>query len=456
MTMTVTDYIDEQQQHDNRSREVIHVTDAYYTYSDEGVASKRAIIHLVGQSRSNDHRHVEIDGFWPYFFISRAEYGQKKNEITIEMNRSNNRIRGVDDGHCSGGTGDGDGDDPYIGIETGGYVELVKIECQLPKHVRALRDWFDRTWEADVPFTNRFLIDQGITSYCTIPTVENGTTIAPTEIKPIETDAEIPSRILTFDIEVHVGEKGFPDWQVPNQCITAITAHDTETDFYWTGILEYPSWEPEEHYAIEHAYDESDTGRDRDGHIEIYSREDQLIYDFIDIVTSTRPSIFCAWNSDFDIGYLIERARNINTGNVSSLSPSDDVWSIDSERKIARAIKGIQTWDAMAGYRKTQIHEPKSMKLENVASEELGMGKEDIESTDHAWKREPVTFTEYSIRDVEATVDILKATGAIELHENLQAMTGVFYQSLAHNSRICDSMMLREATTHDVATGVKH
>lgn len=381
-------------------KETILVTDCFYTISDEG-KGERPLVHVCGRTWAGERRHVVIDGYRPYFYISWSEYENKHDEIMKRIDQRNSRIIGVDD----------DVDD--LGMETGGHTEIVMIVCQCPYDVPDIRDWFDQTWEADVVFDQRFLIDMDITGGCTIPaSATSDDPITTDEINPVD-EVDIEPSMLTFDIEVHIGEQGFPDHENPDQLVTAITGHDSGSDTYWTGILEHSKWgdDPQALRAVNNAYDNYDFEAldDVDGEVIIYDRDDRLIYEFIEWCIDVDPDIISAWNTEFDIPYVVNRALRVGCDNLKRLSPVGKIDEVENKQcDTERAIKGRQIVDAMDMYEKTQIHESKSNALDAVAQKELGVGKEEIVGTDHAWVHEPETFVQYSIRDVHAVVEILQ------------------------------------------------
>lgn len=415
--------------------EAMLITDCWYTIDDEG-KRKSPVIHVAGQTMDG-YRHVAVTDFLPYFFITEQTYFERQSDIQQEIDRepANQRILDVEWGH--------------EGIATGGTVSLVKLICRVPWDVPQIRAWFDRTWEADVLFSDRFLTDQNITNACTVPTDRD--VITPDAIQPYDDPIDIDPRIVTYDIEVYVGDGGFPDPTLAEQPVTAITAHDSQTDTYWTGVTAHPKW------GIDHVlmrdiraiYDETA----HVGECVVFEpgRDDELVYTFIEWLRDKRPQYVVAWNDAFDAPYVVNRAIKTGCENVQSLSPTGNVeWIDDPDWETSDAINGLPSVDAMDIYEKTIIKKQKSMTLEAVANRVLGEGKVDLdgadaEAIDNAWVDDPEKFVEYSIRDVAATVGIIDECGGTQLFENLQALTGTEWPSLPHNSQIIDDAILRNA-----------
>lgn len=427
-TMKIKDHIDEY----THDRETLYVTECYYSITEQGAKGKRPLIHLCGQDTDGEYSHVTVDGFRPYFFISESEYEQRRDDIHIEINSASSQIIDVEHGH--------------EGLVTGGKEPLVKLTCCIPTDVRDKRGAFEKTWEADILFSDRFMEDLNITDAISVP--HDAETISPDDIRTIDNDGFDP-RIITFDIEVAVGDDGFPDVTIADKPITAITAHDSLTDTYWTGVLEHPKWDNDTltQRNVREAYENHFP--ERDGTVEIFpvGRDDALLYDFIDWVHDHHPTVMMAWNgNDFDVPYIVNRALNEGCNNIKNLSPTEYVSEVeDVGWDTESCIRGIQFIDNIEAYEKTNIHELKSNKLDDVAAELLGHGKEDIDDIDGGWKNDPEQFTKYNIRDVTAVVEIMDECGAMDLYSNIQSLIGVPLNDMDSNKRVVDQAILREA-----------
>lgn len=108
------------------------------------------IIKLFARSAGNSADRVEVSvfGFDPYFYALEEEV--ERNEDFLLSQESVQRIE-------YGGHGSLSGDD------------LAKIYPPYPQDTRTARQLVDKTWAADVPFTNRFRIDTEIRDIIEIP-----------------------------------------------------------------------------------------------------------------------------------------------------------------------------------------------------------------------------------------------------------------------------------------------
>ena len=109
------------------------------------------ILHLYG--RSKQKHHLTISDFHPYFYILSTELPKLETLRSGIFSQAEDRkysqlvgyIRSVRDGYMS------------LFDE-----ELTKIEMEVPWQVGKLRRFFSKSYEADIIFERRFLIDHGV------------------------------------------------------------------------------------------------------------------------------------------------------------------------------------------------------------------------------------------------------------------------------------------------------
>ena len=375
--------------------EVVRVVDAWYEVESDGYQRDMPVLHYHGRSESGEYRHFAIDGYRPYFYVS-----QQEDEETLQNLAHDRRVMDVSVAERTG-VHRGEWDTP-----------LVKVTVECPWHVGQLRDEFDRTWEADVLFPQRFLIDRGVTGLARIPVESNGYLDA-TDVEAVDEDdfdGKIDPRVVTYDIEVatrealeHAFEMGivdgdrdafelgaFPDVNTARRPITAIALHDSYDDEIATFVLRADAWG-------ENASPEIGT--------DVYDDEADLLTDVVRWLVEKRPDVLTAWNADFDAPYFLNRCKQLRVP-IERLSPTGNVDEHNGGgRFINSDITGVHVFDLLKAYEKSQYTELKSSKLENVAAEETEMEKLDVDEQ-HAWVHDPERFTKYVSRDTEATVAI--------------------------------------------------
>jgi DNA polymerase I len=270
-----------------------------------------------------------------------------------------------------------------------------------------MRKFFDEHWEADVFFTNRFLVDSGISRGLSIP--RGRERVSYDEIHALDEDEvpEVDPRMHTVDIEVWSGGE-FPEPEEAEKPITAITAHDSYGDEYFCGIL-HPDAVVE---GVYHTWDEPSFEYEQYSSVDVsvYYDENRLLADYISFVVRTDPDLMTGWNSSrneigngFDYPYIINRAKRINEW-VQDMAYENGGAFVTSHG--SPVIGGREMFDMLQAYKKTQIHEKRSYALGYIAEEELGYGKEDVGNLDDGWLHEPEQFMKYNIRDTEAVFKI--------------------------------------------------
>ncbi|WP_226041140.1 DNA polymerase domain-containing protein [Natrinema sp. DC36] len=422
----------------------------------------KPIIHTLTRDKEGEQRHVEIVGHKPSFYIPEDAYSKRV--------ANNDWVDYAEEGHQS--------------IKG---QSLVKVYCNLPGQIngkndkKGLREYFDKTWEADVFYVNRFLIDTGIKTHFEVDldetwepqSCQGDYRVNVDDVTPVEEPTwKADPRTVTIDIEVESPD-GFPDPSDADHPVTAITAHDSHTDAYTVWVLRHPDWDYSdvevENLVIDHRpetisveIDEDDDGEpiyeDLTVPIEdvkVFSDEGDMRHNFNKYVEARRPDLLSGWNSSctdkgkpFDFPYLINRCQSKNDLSYRDWSPFGEVW----DSHWGPRAKGVEFHDQMKAYKKTRWSKPKGgYGLKNISSEELPIGKLEMEDIDDAWKRDPAAFIEYNIRDVQAVLGIDVAAGVTDLFQNLRKLTGAQWGDCHNNIDLLDHYILRFAHERNVA-----
>jgi len=447
--MALTDIADD--------RESLKVFNLEYSIESEGNFIDEPVVELFCRDEHGERRIVTVEEFYPSFYITEEEFLDRQEELLTEsMAREivareailderlemNTAVRGVPDA-------------PRVRLDD---TKLVQIYTVKPSQVPKLREEFEWTGEADVFFTNRFLVDTGIHRGVSVPAGKERVSVD--EIRALDEEAvpDVAPRMHTVDIEVWTGGE-FPDVMNPRKPVTAITAHDSYEDAYFCGVLNpncvaegaRNSW----HNSLEWEY--PDGVSDDQLSVEVYDSENQLLADYFEFVGETDPDLLTGWNSSrndigsgFDYPYLINRASNINEWSYQELTY--DNGRVFVTNRGAPAVDGREMFDMLQAYKKTQIHEKRSYALGAIAEDELGYGKEDVADLDEGWLHEPVEFMKYNIRDVQAVVQIEEAKGVLDLYDKIRSVAGCTYSEAADsNIGIIDVLFLRQAKGEGLA-----
>jgi DNA polymerase I len=431
-------------------RENLKLTTLEYSIESEGHFLSEPIVELFARDADGNRRMIEVEGFYPFFYITEDEYQEHESDIFTEsMVRSVTAQEFVTSKDNIYNDSLEETDLPPRTTLEG--ENLVRIETVVPSNVSDMRDYFDRTWEADVFFTNRFLIESGIKDGFSIPAGEDRVDFS--EIQTAD-PPDVDPRVVTIDIEVWSGGE-FPDTQNAVKPITAVTVHDSYDDEYYAAVLHPDS----ANIVGGTPYDSFDWGdiswKLPDGveecPVEVYQDEAQMLGFVNNWIIDKDPDLLTGWNSSrneigsgFDYPYWINRCEQVNEWTYKDLSYENGKTFVTN--RGSPVVGGREMFDMLQAYKKTQIHEKRSYSLGYIAEDELGYGKEDVADLDEGWLQNPVDFVEYNIRDVQAVVEIEDVKNVLDMYDHIRSITGGTYSEIADsNIGIIDLLFLRQA-----------
>jgi len=348
----------------------------------------KSVIYLFSRLKNGQKRIQKITNFRPYFYIP-------ANESTL-------------------------------GLEEGGIYETIfgekvkKVFAQRARDISSLRNNFSAHYEADIVFTNRFLIDE-------VDEIENS-----------------KYKIFYLDIET-LSEGGFPDTNVVQQPIVCLTIYDNFKEKYITWI-----WRKDFHRED---IVEGDI-------IKKFSSEHEMLSDVIDYIHQAQPDIITGWNVRFfDMKYLINRMNKLNLPTYL-MSPLRSVYVTKPREGITAGrmfegdpvVKGVVIFDMLNHYRKIHKGELSSYSLNSVATEELGEEKTSTHHTvDEDWQGPNwMNVVTYNKRDVELTVKLDKKTGLISFFDEMRTLAHANFDDCKYYGRIVDLFILRYAKKNNI------
>jgi len=269
------------------------------------------------------------------------------------------------------------------------------IYARDPSEVPDLRKFYDKHYEADIPYTRRFLIDTGVKSYFV---VKDQT------ISPIEPNNEIPLRVWFLDIEVFPGET-LPSPDNPVQPITAITIYDSFLEKYYTLVMGKQKELKKEGNWLKATFD----------------REFDLLIFFSRLLLKLDPDIITGWNIYFDVDYLKARFN---------------------EMKIPLDLSRCEIFDLLAGYK--SLYRRPHYSLKDVAR------YENISDLKKYSMRElrslsPDDLAKYNYLDVRTIVDLDKKLSLVDYYVSLKETAGVAHIEDYSASKLLDTILLRIA-----------
>lgn len=340
-----------------------------------------SLINLWVRDEDNQKRQITISDFQPYFYVENP-FGQFK----------------------------------------GIYGEtLSKVYTKDPSQVRRERENYAKTWESDIIFTRRALIDLDI--YKGIEFPDNQQYVSQNDVKLCEVDIE--PLILFLDIEVLQGE-GFPTAEKAEQPVISFSFRTNRTNKnskYFTYILQ--EGESKIEYEGENV-------------IVYFESEKDLLYAFTEVIEKIQPDIITGWNIiDFDFLYLKNRFKRL------------DLQWLDE--------RSFELFDMLQGYKK--IFSQPSYALKRVAEIEEIDKKENIETFKQVvgyYETDIKRFAEYNRKDVEYIYEIDKKHSLIDYYLNFKWLVGLEnIQKTTVNSILIDTLLLRIAKEKGICLPTK-
>jgi DNA polymerase I len=265
-----------------------------------------------------------------------------------------------------------------------------------PSKVPELRSKYDKHYEADIPYTRRFLVDTGLHDCVEFPAKD---TVMASELLPANCD--IPFRVWYIDIEVL--SETVPEPSEADKPVCSISIYDNYINKYVTLAL-------------------GGTGKVSKGPDWIvywFQKERELLDAFKELFRNVKPDIIVGWNVDFDTTYLSNRSRKLG---------------------LNLELEGCQVFDLLSGFRRLQKRS--SYKLKSIAVEEGLISEYRSFSVD----MRPDEMVEYNKNDVWIMVELDKRYDILDFHIQLKSVVGVnSLEDTFYNAILVDTALLRLA-----------
>ena len=405
-------------------------------YAVEGYGSDEyPVVHVFGrrpvEGGDDVREHVRVLGVEPYFYVPTADLDRdpvEEYDVVIGT-----REEGPD----------GEGYESIRG------EPLTRIVTRTPRDVGAIRDDFETSFEADILFPNRFLIDNGINGGMRVEErrLDDGSgtmQVHEGQLEPADVEADL--RVNTFDIEVD-DRRGFPeDGEEPIICLTS---HDSYDDEYVVWLYDAPEADlppPEDLPEYEGIVGD---GGEVDFTVRTFEAEAAMLDAFIEYVDDTDPDLLTGWNfEDFDAPYVLDRLELLDDGSqydlsIDRLSRIGEVWRSGWG---GPDIKGRVVFDLLYAYKRTMFTELESYRLDAVGERELGVGKERYTGDiGDLWEQDPERLLEYSIRDVELCVEIDRKQDVIAFWDEVRTFVGCKIEDAPTPGDTVDMYVLHKA-----------
>jgi DNA polymerase elongation subunit (family B) len=283
--------------------------------------------------------------------------------------------------------------------------EVIKVYTKLPEDIPKIKQTGLSTYEADIPFYKRYLLDKDIGSHSILEIERNGDYIKKISSKGV---GEFPIRAAALDIETYT-KRAFPNAKVdPILAVSIVSSKESKCI----------TWLDAEGENIIKAKDEKD-----------------LLLKLSEYLSSNKFNVIIGYNSDsFDMPYIHERSRILGV----DFRLNGFELKIKGEKRKVAEINGIAHIDILNFIRNIySIYNLKTetLTLRAVASELIGdkKGEFDWDKITEVFNNRELasTLCSYCVQDSKITLDIFYAV--LPLLAELNKLVG---QTLSDISRM--------------------
>jgi len=383
------------------------IVDRTYRIIKDAQGKEQAYVYLFGRL-ANGASFLTISSFKPFFYIKAADLAKAKRIAPIEHEET--RLTTMDG------------------------ASVVKVILTVPRDVPKLRQAFEDQgipcFEADIRFTQRFLMEQGI--YATLDIHgrhKRGQYVDRIYEEPILTPVNYTPALttLSFDIETSMDGKHL-------YCLSLVLAH---TGGRRSRIL-----------FLDHDERQLDTlGKD----VELFTDEKSLLERFAALVKELDPDVITGWNCiDFDLAFL--KGRFDHHKLPFRLGRTDWECALRLEKSYLKDstadVPGRQVLDGIHLLRSSFVRLD-DYKLETAAQAFLSEGKlvkgdDRHEEITRLYHEEPAKLIAYNLRDSELVLDILDKLRLVELTTLRSMLTGLTMERVRASIASFDSVYIRQ------------
>lgn len=295
------------------------------------------------------------------------------------------------------------------GITQNGIVGVEKLETNLPRDVGQLRGRFQKTFEADILFPIRFLVDKRIR--CGF-SKQNG------ELEPIPDPGTKVTR-MGLDIEVETNGNHIPDERVASNLLICLTSRYQD-----------PNRNEEDQVTF--------TARNED-------EENDMLRDFLKYAKEGNPDLWYGWNVFFDFAHIVGRMKYHHI-QYQSLSPMGYVDLRFDRREVK--ILGSTVFDLHEGFKKYfQGKVLESYVLDHVAARQdhygLGMDVPKFDYVHHMNRDYLDKVVPYNQADVEKIAKLDEKHHIIDHFDAIRRIAGCRSADTLVTTRYADVLFLR-------------
>ncbi len=343
-------------------------------------------IYIFARDAQGNLQKMKVVNFQPYFYIPRSEAALVETIGDLTLTKEFAR-----------------------GITRHGIVDAVKVEAPLPRDVGRLRGRFSQTFEADILFPQRFLVDKGIR--CGLSKL-NG------EIEPIPDPGGQITR-MGIDVELETNGNRIPDERTASNLMISLTCcyqnpNQGETD--WITF----------------------TAEDED-------EETDMLREFLHYTKSMSPDLWYGWNVFFDFAHIIGRMKYHHV-QYQALSPMGYVDLRFDRREVK--ILGSTVFDLHNAFKKYfQGKVLESYRLDDIARRRdhygLSMHVPRFDYIHHMNRDHLDKVVPYNRSDVEKIVRLDAKHSLIDHFDEVRRIAGCRFIDTLETTKYADILYLR-------------
>lgn len=306
--------------------------------------------------------------------------------------------------------------------------EFLKIYASNPGHVPKLREAAKRlgeTFEYDIPFYRRYLIDKGLSPLALVEGTAEGRVVK--EIRNAPTEGAPELRAVAFDIETY-NPKGLPD--AKRDPILMVSYADGS-----------------ENEVLSH------TKRFSNRHVRALKGEKEMLEAFCGLLKEKHADVLCTYNGDvFDLPYMADRARQLRADfrpGRDRAPPATRGRGIRNATRVGGRIH-FDVFNAASFLYRIGAIRPARLTLEKVYADVTGKEKLMVPRHDifRSWDKGGAQLdelAEYCRGDSQACYELAQYSMPLEMELSRVSGLTFFDASRATTGQLIESVFLREA-----------
>ena len=376
----------------------------FIVYPSYRIKEGKAQVLLYGRLE-NGESFATINDFKPYFWIKQSD---KKiaEKILKDMDTKNITIE----------------DSKFKNFDD---EEMSKVILAIPREVPELKKIFMEnnviSYEADIRFSYRYMIDKGIKAGMEIKgkTIENEFMVDKVFENPELTPTDFSPKLKIVSIDIETDMKNSKIWSI------SLYSEDIKKVLF--------------------------LGQGNFKNAECFKTEKELLEKFKEEIIKYDPDVITGWNLiDFDLMIIKDRFKQnsiqfiLGRTNQECSIRLTDSYFIDSKANFP----GRTVIDAMS-LMKVSFMRLDDYKLQTAAKTILGEGK--LITADHRgteierlYKEEPQKLIDYNLKDSELVYRIVEKTNILNLTIQRSKLTGMQLDRVNASIASLDSLYLRE------------